>query len=275
MSATGPTDDKKVYQLKVTLLDTSPPVWRRFLAPAEVSLDRLHLMLQQVMGWENYHLYRFQVASAEYSELDDDEQDDWLDYEDSRQATLGRLVSDRGTRFLYVYDFGDNWRHELRLEDVLEGKPDAGYPLCVGGRRACPPEDCGGPWGYAEMLEVVADPDHPEHLDRVEWLGEGFDPDAFDAGRVNRTLDGVRQRRGYTEKQGQYLSFIYYYTISQRRYLAFGGRYAAALQRDAFCRSPDGDEAGERGVHREGEGTAAQHTRPGTRRRAASAPVTG
>ena len=213
MSATGPTDDKKVYQLKVTLLDTSPPVWRRFLAPAEVSLDRLHLMLQQVMGWENYHLYRFQIASAEYSELDDDEQDDWLDYEDSRQATLGRLVSDRGTRFLYVYDFGDNWRHELWLEDVLEGKPDAGYPLCVGGRRACPPEDCGGPWGYAEMLEVVADPDHPEHLDRVEWLGEGFDPDAFDADRVDRMLAGFRQRRGYTRKQGQYLAFIHYYTI--------------------------------------------------------------
>ena len=212
MSATGPPDDRRVYQLKVTLLDTAPPVWRRFLVPAEVSLHRLHLMLQRVMGWENYHLYRFQIASAEYSEPDDDEQDYGLDYEDSTRATLGRLVSDRGTRFLYDYDFGDNWLHELRLEDVLEGKPDAGYPLCVEGRRACPPEDCGGPWGYAEMLEVIADPEHPEYLDRMEWLGGGFDPDAFDAGRVNRMLDGVRQRRGYTEKQGQYLSFIYYYT---------------------------------------------------------------
>ncbi len=211
MSAASPSDDKSVYQLKVTLLDIAPPVWRRFQVPAEVSLHRLHLVLQQVMGWDNYHLYRFEIGSTEYSEPDD-EQDYGLDYEDSTQVTLGRVVSYPGARFLYVYDFGDYWRHGLLLEDVLKREPGTEYPLCLGGRRACLPEDCGGPWGYAELLEAVGDSGHPEHLDRMEWLGEGFDPDAFDADRVNRALGSFRRRRGYTKKQGQYLSFIHYYT---------------------------------------------------------------
>ena len=210
MSAASPPAQDTVYQFKVTLLGTAPPVWRRFLAPAEVSLHRLHLILQQVMGWENYHLYRFEIGSAEYGEPYDE--DYGLDYKDSTRASLRGSVGGRGARFLYVYDFGDNWCHEVLLEDVLEREPGTAYPLCVEGRRACPPEDCSGPWGYGEMLEVIRDPGHPEYLDRMEWLGEGFDLDAFDADRVNRTLGSSRRRRGYTEKQGQYLSFIHYYT---------------------------------------------------------------
>ena len=163
----------------------------------------LHLILQRVMGWKNYHLYRFEVASAEYSEPHPDNDFYGLLFEDSEQATLGRLVGARGARFLYEYDFGDGWLHEIVLEDILKHQPDIRYPICVDGRRACPPEDCGGVWGYVELLEAIGDPDHEEHLDMMQWLGEEFDPDALDVDRVNRTLWGPPRELGFTHKQRQ------------------------------------------------------------------------
>ena len=201
-----------VYQLKVTLLETSPPVWRRFLVSSDVSLHRLHLMLQDMMGFRNYHLYRFEIDSTQYSEPHPDNDLHQFPFEDSERVRLGSLVVDRGSRFLYEYDFGDGWLHEVMLEDILEHQPGKRYPTCVGGQRACPPEDCGGPWGYAELLEVIGDPDHEEHLDMMEWLGGEFDPDAFDVDRVNRMLSGSAQKPELTRKQGQYLAFIHHYT---------------------------------------------------------------
>ena len=209
---TAPLSGATVYQLKVTLLETSPPVWRRFLVSSDVSLHRLHLILQDVMGWGSYHLYRLEIESTDYSEPHPDNDPYQLPFQDSERARLGTLVVDRGSRFLYEYDFGDSWLHEVTLEDILEHRPGKRYPICVGGQRACPPEDCGGPWGYAELLEVIGDPDHEEHLDMMEWLGGQFDPGAFDVNRVNRMLSGSAQEPEFTRKQGQYLAFIHHYT---------------------------------------------------------------
>ena len=213
---TAPLSKAAVYQLKITLLETSPPVWRRFLISSDASLHRLHLILQDVMGWANYHLYRFEIDSTDYSEPSPDNELYQLPFEDSERARLGTLVVDRGSIFLYEYDFGDGWLHEVLLEDIVEHLPDRMYPICVKGRRACPPEDCGGAWGYAELLEIVRDPEHEKHRAMMEWLGGGFDPNAFDVNRVNRMLSRFRSEFKFTRKQGQYLAFIHYYTKVNR-----------------------------------------------------------
>ena len=149
---TTPLSRATVYQLKVTLLETSPPVWRRFLVSSDVSLHRLHLILQDVMGWGSYHLYRLEIESTDYSEPHPDNDPYQLPFQDSERARLGTLVVDRGSRFLYEYDFGDSWLHEVTLEDILEHRPGKRYPICVGGQRACPPEDCGGAVGLCRAL---------------------------------------------------------------------------------------------------------------------------
>jgi hypothetical protein len=181
-----------VYQLKVVLLETDPQIWRRFVVPSSVTLHRLHLILQDVVGWTNSHLYRFQVGTKEYAEPDPDNEFNELDFKNSRRTQLGRLVTKKGSTFLYEYDFGDSWLHELVVEDILEHKPGIRYPACLAGERACPPEDCGGIYGYAELLEVMNDPEHEEYPDTMTWLGGRFDPEAFDLKAVNNKLRSMR-----------------------------------------------------------------------------------
>lgn len=181
-----------IYQLKATLKYIQPAIWRRFLAPADITIHRLHLILQEVMGWETYHLYRFQIGRRQYGEPHPDNDFDELDFKNSRRAKLGRLVKEQGANFLYEYDFGDSWIHELLLEEILEPQASRRYPVCLDGRRACPPEDCGGPGGYAEMLEALGDPDHEEHDTLMEWTGGAFDPEEFDLEEVNNWLRNMR-----------------------------------------------------------------------------------
>jgi hypothetical protein len=185
-------ESKQVYQIKVVLLETDPPIWRRFVVPSSVTLHRLHLILQDVMGWTNSHLYRFQVGTKEYAEPDPDNEFNELDFKNSRRAKLGRLVTKKGDVFLYEYDFGDSWDHMLLVEDILEYEPHNRYPVCLTGKRACPPEDCGGTHGYAELLEIITDPDHEEYLDMMTWLGGHFDADSFDVEVVNQKLRSMR-----------------------------------------------------------------------------------
>lgn len=192
--APGQQSRETVYQLKVTLLGTDPPVWRRFTIPSGVTLHRVHLVLQEVMGWTNSHLYRFEIGAKEYAEPHPDNEFYELPFRNSKRAKLGQLVREKGARFLYQYDFGDGWMHKLVVEDILEreaGKPDL---ACLAGDRACPPEDCGGTRGYAEMLEVIGDPDHEEYLDTMTWLGGRFDPDTFDVEAVDGKLRSMRMR---------------------------------------------------------------------------------
>lgn len=183
-----------ILQLKVTLRNVRPPVWRRLQVPADITLHRLHLIIQAVMGWENYHLYRFEMGSRQYGEPHPDNDFYELDFKNSKRAKLGRLVKKKGASFLYEYDFGDRWIHELLVEDVFEPQPGKRYPACVGGQRACPPEDCGGPWSYAELLDIIKDPLHEEDLEKIGWIGPGFDPEAFDVTLVNLRLPRLRRR---------------------------------------------------------------------------------
>lgn len=147
-----------VYALKVTLLGTRPPVWRRFLIEGDVTLRSLHGTLQIVMGWANSHLHQFVFQQQKQPD----------------NMELSDLLKTPGTRLLYEYDLGDGWQHELVLEEVLAG--DASFRrMCVAGARSCPPEDCGGPYGYVDLLRAIHDRSHPEHDSLLEWIGGRFD----------------------------------------------------------------------------------------------------
>ncbi len=142
-----------VYQIKVTLKGSKPPIWRRMRVTSETTLAQLHRILQRVMGWESYHLYQFVVGGIEYGDPGMLEE---MEGEDARRVTLATLVRGEKDKFFYEYDFGDSWDHELLIEQMLP--PEAGkyYPVCLAGKRACPPEDCGGIWGYAGFLNRTA-----------------------------------------------------------------------------------------------------------------------
>jgi hypothetical protein len=168
-----------IVQIKVKLLGvTKPPVWRRVQLRADTRLDQLHEILQAALGWENYHLHAFSFGEEEFGPRDPEL---GLDFSDERRVTLGELT-DLGARFRYTYDFGDSWEHEILVEDLLDPDPETHYPILVTAKGACPPEDCGGTWGYADLKEILADPGHDEHQERLEWLGlknaSEFDPNA-------------------------------------------------------------------------------------------------
>lgn len=178
-----------IYQLKVTLKHFRPPIWRRIQVADEITLAQLHAILIAVMGWADYHLHDFTIGGARYSEPSEE---DWEPVKDERRYRLNQIVSGEKFKFVYQYDFGDSWDHEIRLEKMLPPETDAQYPRCVAGARACPPEDVGGVWGYAEFLDAIHDPEHEEHDRYLEWIGGEFDPEAFDLSAVNAALRRLR-----------------------------------------------------------------------------------
>lgn len=180
----------EIYQLKVTLRGARPPIWRRLLVPASTKLSKLHDVLQIAMGWTDSHLHMFRVGGVDYGVPSED---DWNELIDERTATLADVLPRAKSKLIYEYDFGDGWEHEVLVEKALDAEPGATYPVCVAGRRACPPEDCGGVWGYADFLDAVKNPAHPEHDEMLEWIGGDFDPDRFDPDRVTQAL--ARKRR--------------------------------------------------------------------------------
>lgn len=164
-----------IYQLKITLRGIRPPIWRRVLVPANVTLARLHRIIQNSMGWWNDHLYSFNVGDWQYSDEGFD-----LGFRQAAGRRLFELDLRPRDRFTYSYDFGDDWRHEILLERVVPSDPDEHYPVCIDGARACPPEDCGGVGGYEELLQVLDDPTHEQHDSMLDWVGGKYDPDWFD-----------------------------------------------------------------------------------------------
>ena len=174
--------------LEIGLLDIEPRIWRRFAVPSNIKLPRLHEVIQEVMGWTDSHLHAF-MAEGERRYTDPDPDFD-LEYGtmDEGKAKLTDLVTKPKDRFVYEYDFGDDWNHVVEVVSV--GPPEKGvkYPVCLAGERSCPPEDCGGPWGYEGFLEAISDPDHEEHEENLEWLDGTFDPEAFDLNQVNRRM---------------------------------------------------------------------------------------
>ena len=181
-----------VYQIKVMLQDMRPPIWRRFQVLGDVNLDDLHMILQVVMGWTNSHLYQFNIRGGYHGEPHSDYASDDFEMEDASRTRLSQLVNRQTTKFVYEYDFGDSWEHEILIEKVLTPEPGVSYPVCLTGKRACPPEDCGGVWGYGDLLETIRNLEDPEYKDMMDWLGEEFDPERFDADEINRTLRAIR-----------------------------------------------------------------------------------
>ena len=180
-----------IYQLKITLRDIEPVIWRRLLVPGNLNLQRLHRVIQDAMGWEDDHLHSFEVDGEEYGPVDPER---WGHQpHNEKQYTLERIATAKD-RFEYTYDFGDNWVHEIEVEEVTTGEPIA--PRCIEGAQACPPEDCGGPWGYGELLAALADPEHPRHAERSEWLIDDWSPERFDVAQADRRVARHRPERG-------------------------------------------------------------------------------
>ncbi len=177
-----------IYEIKVTLKHIRPPVWRRLQVPADTRLGKLHRILQAAMGWTDSHLHQFSIGGESYGVPDPDSPSD---IKSERIIRLGSVVQE-GETFIYEYDFGDGWEHEIKIEKVLPADKDKRYPLCLAGKRACPPEDCGGPPGYERLLEVLRDPKHEEHEEMLEWVGEYFDPGEFDLDEINAGLRQIR-----------------------------------------------------------------------------------
>lgn len=202
-----------VYQLKVTIADSRPPIWRRVLVPAHFTLADLHRVIQALMGWHDSHLHEFElppkgkpgvktrrdrIDAVRYGPLNDPagKPMEWLfdsDAPNDEAARLNEVAPGEKGRFLYVYDMGDSWEHDIVVEKILPAAPGASYPLCVTGRRNGPVEDCGGIWGYEELLGVLGDPFHKEHKSRRAWLKRFYgvsdwDADAFDRDGINARL---------------------------------------------------------------------------------------
>lgn len=181
-----------VYQFKIALLDIRPPIWRRIQVP-DGTLDKLHEHVQTAIGWTNSHLHQFEIGGRRYGDpelLDDDWGEN--DFVDSTEVRLSTLLAKKrkSFRFFYEYDFGDGWRHEIIYEGAQPAETGVRYPRCVEGARACPPEDVGGPWGYGDFLEVMANPKHKRHRELREWFGGPFDPESFDAAGATKYMRG-------------------------------------------------------------------------------------
>ncbi len=186
---------KTVHQLKVTLQNVTPPVWRRVQVPSTTKLSDLAWILQAAMGWDGGHLHAFETADRRrYRGPDRDWGSDDLD---ERKYKLGATLARVGSKIRFDYDFGDGWEHDVVVEAIAPVERGVQYPVCVDGRRACPPEDCGGPWGYGELLEALADPAHERHDEFLEWTGDEFDPAAFDADDTTAAMQAARPFRGW------------------------------------------------------------------------------
>jgi len=182
-----PTQER-VYQLRVTLKGVRPAIWRRLHVLGDTTLGELHKIIQVAMGWSNSHLHLFRVDRAEYAEPDPEDPFWGRNLIDERPVALASVAPSRGSRLLYLYDFGDDWQHDIRVEKILLRQEGQAYPVCVDGERACPPEDCGGTPGYAHLRKALRNPRHPEHEFLSEWIGGDFDPEALDLEGVNRRL---------------------------------------------------------------------------------------
>ncbi len=179
----------QIYQIKVTLNESKPPIWRRILIPYDVTLEKLHYIIQVAMGWTNSHLHQFIVGQTYFGKPHPDY---GFEMRDERDVKLNQIVPGEGCKFHYEYDFGDSWLHNLLVEKILEPEPGQQYPVCIKGKRACPPEDVGGVWGYEEFLEAIQNPGHSEHEMYVEWIGGEFDPEEFDLDETNEILRDLR-----------------------------------------------------------------------------------
>ena len=180
----------RIYQLKITLVGSKPPIWRRFTVDSKITLDNLHYVIQEVMGWMDGHLHEYVSANGDrYGMVDEDDGDDYFaEVIDEGKTRLSDILKREKQKLSYCYDFGDGWEHQIVLEKMTEVDEENPRPKCLTGRNACPPEDCGGIYGYYRLLEILADPKNPQHEDMLEWVGDEIDPKEFDVDFVNEML---------------------------------------------------------------------------------------
>jgi hypothetical protein len=176
----------KLYELHIELENIKPPIWRRVLVPGSIKLPKLHDLLQLVMGWTDSHLHSFEFDKKVFSVADADL--DALDMLDEKKYTLESALGDALREFVYEYDFGDGWRHRVKVKHIAQPNTEWFYPLCIAGARAAPPDDVGGVMGYLDFLNAIKDPKHGEHDSMLTWIGGAFDPEGFDLNAINRTL---------------------------------------------------------------------------------------
>ncbi|MEX0806068.1 MAG: plasmid pRiA4b ORF-3 family protein [Candidatus Binatia bacterium] len=179
----------QIYQLKISLRDIRPTIWRRLQVRGDVTLAKLHRIIQAAMGWYDSHLHQFIVGETCYGVPS---REDLSEVKDEKKVRLDQILSRPGRKMVYEYDFGDGWEQEILLEKVLQPDSKVRYPRCIGGARACPPEDCGGVPGYANFLEAIRDPRHEEHEEMLEWIGGEFDPEEFDLEEFDNALRRIR-----------------------------------------------------------------------------------
>ena len=178
---------KQIYQIKVKLEEVYPRIWRRFRVKGDIFLHKLHDILQIVMGWTDSHLHLFEIDGDRYSMPDEYDWEITGDLDETKYR-LNQLVDREGQEFRYEYDFGDGWWHTLTVEKITTEEAGLGHPVCLDGRRSCPPEDIGGPHGYDLFLDVLADPEHEDHDSLATWSGGSFDSEKFDLEEINLKL---------------------------------------------------------------------------------------
>lgn len=179
------------YQIKITLVDAPLPIWRRLYIHSQIPLSMLHEVIQITMGWSNYHLHHFEMNGKRYSDVQGAAGEKGV--LDDNKYTLQDLLKNPGDKLTYMYDFGDDWEHDVTLEKMGETENPSYLARCIIGKRACPPEDVGGVGGYWEFINAIEDPDNEEQLERLEWVGCDFDPNSFDARLVNVRLELFEQ----------------------------------------------------------------------------------
>ena len=190
----------QVFQFKITLKGIKPPIWRRIQVPEIYTFWDLHVAIQDAMGWDDYHFHEFEMVEPSTGLRENigiPAPDEVFGREvlPGWEEKIADFFSMENRTASYVYDFGDSWEHKIQLEKVLPREKNIKYPICIKGKRACPLEDCGGIWGYTELLEIIRNPEHEEYEERMEWLGGGFDPEHFDTAEVG--FDDPDKRRKF------------------------------------------------------------------------------
>ena len=187
---------KTVHRLKVTLRQVKPPVWRRIEVASSIKLSELSGVLEAAMGWLGGHLHAFEADGVLY-EIPDGESFGFRRPRDERKARLGEVLPLVKSKMRWDYDFGDGWEHDVVVEAIEPMNSDAAYPVCLAGKRACPPDDCGGPWGYGNLLAAISNPTHEEHEELTEWSPPGFDADEFDIAEATELMRSTRPLRNW------------------------------------------------------------------------------
>lgn len=179
----------RIFQIQISLRGFRPKIWRRVLVSENLLLSDFHKIIQTTMGWTNLHFHHFIKNRTYYSpKMEDDAFWDNSQYIDYKKMKIVDLLKVEKDKVIYEYDFGDSWEHDIVLEKILPHDSKLVYPLCIKGKMNCPPEDCGGIYGYANMLEIIKNPKHKNYEEFIEWLGEEFDPEYFNINEVNNLL---------------------------------------------------------------------------------------